>query len=137
VVVHGIPSTRPLNDGDTLNVDVSIFYDGYHGDNNLMIEIGKFHPDIKRLINITRKAVYEAIKICRPGEKINRIGQVIEEVASSNGVYICELFNGHGIGQQLHMPPVIHPYCNRCLTQMNLDTITSWYLETHSRSSPY
>lgn len=78
VIVHGVPSMRPLRSGDSLNVDVSVFIDGHHGDNNLMIEIGEVHPDIKKLNSVTRQAVYEAIKICRPGQKINMIGKTIE-----------------------------------------------------------
>mgnify|MGYP002344952573 FL=1 len=112
VLVHGIPSMRPLYDGDSLNVDVSIFYDGYHGDNNLMIQIGEVDEDVRKLIKVTQQAVYEAIKVCKPGQKFNEIGRAIETYASSNGMYVCEMFNGHGVGEQLHLPPCIHPYCN-------------------------
>jgi methionyl aminopeptidase len=67
-----------IENGDTLNVDVSIYYDGYHGDNNLMIQVGDVDPDIKKVINVTQKALYEAVKICRPGQKFNMIGKTIE-----------------------------------------------------------
>jgi methionyl aminopeptidase len=77
VLVHGIPSTRVLESGDSLNADVSVFVDGYHGDNNMMIEIGEVHPEVKRVIETARRAVYEAIKICRPGQKFNMIGKTI------------------------------------------------------------
>lgn len=121
VLVHGIPSTRVLENGDSLNVDVSVFYDGYHGDNNLMIEIGEVHPDIKKVINVTRKAVYEAIRICKPGQKFSEIGRTIEEVAKANNIHVCDMFNGHGIGQQLHLPPCVHPNCKDALIQTSRD----------------
>ena len=58
VLVHGIPDERVLEDGDSLNIDSTAYLDGYHGDSNLMIEIGTVHPDIKKVIDTTRRAVY-------------------------------------------------------------------------------
>lgn len=136
VLVHGIPSMRVLETGDSLNVDVSVFFDGYHGDNNLMIAIGEVHPHVRKVIDVTRKAVYEAIKICRPGQKFNMVGKTIQSVAQTHGIHVCDMFNGHGIGQQLHMPPCVHPCCTACATQTNPATSTPWSPATCSPSNP-
>jgi methionyl aminopeptidase len=61
-LTHGIPDTRKLQDGDSLNLDVCLFLDGVHGDNSLTLEVAEVHPDISRLIKITQEAVYLAIK---------------------------------------------------------------------------
>ncbi|CAD8155048.1 unnamed protein product [Paramecium octaurelia] len=107
VCCHGIPNLRPLDFGDSLNIDVTIFYDGVHGDTSVMAQVPEMNPKITKLINTTQKALYEAIKICKPGEKFSKIGDIVEEVAADEGFTVCELFTGHGIGELMHMPPMI------------------------------
>jgi methionyl aminopeptidase len=108
VVCHGIPNTRPLQDGDIVNFDVTAYFDGVYGDTSDMVMIGSSHNDkIKLLVDCTRKSVWKAIDICRPGNKINRIGEVIEEYVQSFGFGVCKEFLGHGIGTHMHMPPPI------------------------------
>jgi methionyl aminopeptidase len=75
VVCHGIPNNRPLMDGDTINLDVTLYIDGVHGDNSLMVEVGNVHEDVKKVIKATQKALYESIKICKPGTKFSDIGR--------------------------------------------------------------
>ena len=113
VVCHGVPNLRPLEDGDFLNIDVTCYIDGVYGDNSDMALIGTKHPpEVLNLIQVTRQAVREAIKICKPGVKVNKIGETIEEYANSYGFYICKEFTGHGIGTHMHMPPAILPHKN-------------------------
>ena len=67
-IVHGIPSVRPLDEGDKINIDVTIYHDGYHGDNNLTVFYGPpKHDDIKRIADLAQQALYKAISICKPG----------------------------------------------------------------------
>ena len=108
VVCHGIPNTRPLQDGDIVNLDVTAYFDGFYGDTSDMVLVGKNHSEeIKRLVKVTREAVWKAIKICKKGTKIKKIGEVIEEFVLSSGFAVCKEFLGHGIGSQMHQPPPI------------------------------
>lgn len=81
-IVHGVPSTRPLDFGDKINIDITAFIDGYHGDNNLTVFYGRPEEEEKlRVMECAQKAVYEAIAICGPGVPFNEVGRTIERVA--------------------------------------------------------
>jgi len=108
VVCHGIPNTRILNEGDSINVDVTNYFKGQHGDSSVMIYINKPHPEIKRLGDVTREAMFDAIKICKPGQKFSKIGQVIQEYVMSRGFYLVSEFTGHGVGKNVHMLPSVY-----------------------------
>jgi methionyl aminopeptidase len=71
-IVHGIPSTRPLDPGDKINIDITAYIDGYHGDNNLTVFYGEPEDQIKlKVMEVTQQAVYAAIAICKPGAMVN------------------------------------------------------------------
>lgn len=110
VVCHGIPNSRPLQTGDIVNLDVTAFIDGFFGDNSEMAMIGDNHSHgVVQLVDVTRKAVWEAIKICKPGNAVKLIGKTIEEFVEGFGYAVCKEFIGHGIGIGMHMPPpIIH-----------------------------
>lgn len=76
VVCHGIPNERPLENGDWINLDITLYKDGVHGDTSVMGCIGEVDKEIIDLINATQFMLYESIKICKPGEKINKIGKL-------------------------------------------------------------
>jgi methionyl aminopeptidase len=78
VVCHGIPNLRALENGDYMNIDVTLYKDGVHGDSSVMVRIGDVHPDVANLIDGTQKALYESIKVCKPGTPFNEIGNVCE-----------------------------------------------------------
>lgn len=89
-IVHGIPSTRPLDEGDKINIDVTIYHDGYHGDNNLTVFYGPpKHDDIKKMATLAQQGLYKAISICRPGNFLlydlgtpfNHVGKLLEYFA--------------------------------------------------------
>lgn len=107
VACHGIPDKRPLVKGDILNIDVTVFYHGYHGDCSKMFEVGDCDNEAKRLINITELCLMKAIEICKPNENFSSIGMIIEETANKNGYSIIPVFAGHGIGTYFHGPPDI------------------------------
>ena len=108
--VHGIPSLRTLEEGDKLNIDVSIYSEGYHGDNNLTLFYGTpSHPIKQTIVDVTKEALYAAISICGPGVPFREIGKTIQSIATKNRLHVCPHFMGHGIGNLLHMPPpVLH-----------------------------
>ncbi|OIW27376.1 methionine aminopeptidase 1 [Coniochaeta ligniaria NRRL 30616] len=113
VVCHGIPDQRVLLDGDILNLDISIYHEGYHADLNETYYIGdraKADPDSVRVIETTRECLDKAIAIVKPGTPIRDFGVVIEEHAKSRGCKVITTWGGHGINTHFHPPPWIPHY---------------------------
>ena len=93
-VVHGIPSMRPIMLGDKLNMDVTCFFDDFHGDTNLSLIYGApaetpASPEQVRIIDLTQQALYKAISICKPGVKFNEIGKTLEKYVFENKIHLC------------------------------------------------
>eukprot|EP00197_Chlamydomonas_leiostraca_P004669 CAMPEP_0202866282 /NCGR_PEP_ID=MMETSP1391-20130828/7302_1 /ASSEMBLY_ACC=CAM_ASM_000867 /TAXON_ID=1034604 /ORGANISM="Chlamydomonas leiostraca, Strain SAG 11-49" /LENGTH=300 /DNA_ID=CAMNT_0049546215 /DNA_START=136 /DNA_END=1038 /DNA_ORIENTATION=- len=119
-VCHGIPDDRPLQDGDIVNVDVTVYLDGYHGDTSRMYHVGSVSPEAKQLCDITHKALHEAIKICGPGVPYNKIGKVINELADNYGYGVVREYVGHGVGKHFHSAPTIQHNRNNNVGTMQL-----------------
>jgi len=113
VICHGIPDDRALADGDIVNLDVTLFREGVHGDTNMTVPVGTIDPLSQRLIDVTRECTERGIAAVRPGEPVNAIGQAIEEHAHTNGFEVVRAFIGHGIGQQFHTDLQIPHYFER------------------------
>ena len=112
VICHGIPDTRPLQEGDILNIDASCIVDGYFGDASRMVMIGVVSEVKKRVVDIAFSALQKAIAICKPGVPISQIGQVIEDFATLHHCSVVNQFVGHGIGLAFHEPPEIPHHYN-------------------------
>lgn len=109
VVCHGIPSNRKLNNGDILNIDISINYFGWHSDCSKMFIIGQVHPHVYKLINVVYNAMFAAINLLRPGIYINSIGNIIENHVNLYGFNVVKDYCGHGIGKKFHeYPNILH-----------------------------
>ena len=102
---HGIPSDRKIAPGDVVNIDVSAELDGYYGDTGGTWLVPPVNPRIQYLCQSTRKALRAAMGAARAGEKINRIGQAVEKVATQAGFVTIRDLGSHGIGRQLHDNP--------------------------------
>ena len=107
VVCHGIPSKKVLKDGDILNVDVTAFKDGWHGDTSRMFEVGEISIKAKKLIETTYEAMMKAIKILKEDVQLGDIGATIQEHVESKGCSVVQDFCGHGIGRAFHEEPSI------------------------------
>src|SRR5690606_8382220 len=83
VICHGIPDDRELRDGDILNIDVTCYVDGVHGDNSMMLLVGNVDPEKRRLVEITERAMYAGIAAAQPGAEVRDIGRAIDEVAGA------------------------------------------------------
>lgn len=119
VICHGIPDDRPLRDGDIVNLDVTIFLDGVHGDTNATFPVGQVDPQSLRLIEVTRECLERGIAAVVPGEAFNEIGRAIEAHARAEGYEVVRAFVGHGIGEQFHTELQIpHYYEPRFTTVM-------------------
>ncbi|KAF5365753.1 hypothetical protein D9758_003305 [Tetrapyrgos nigripes] len=108
VICHGIPDQRKLQEGDIVNIDVSLYYDGYHGDVNATYAVGQIDEESQKLIRTTRECLDESIKLCKPGALFRDIGKTIEPIARANGcstVFTIEpMINlGHNWGE-VHWP---------------------------------
>jgi methionyl aminopeptidase len=109
VICHGIPDSTVLKDGDIINVDVTCFVNGFHGDCSATFLVGDVDEEGKRLVRTTYECLYKAIKICKPGVSYNKIGEVIEDYATKHGFTVVRNFCGHGIGRIFHTSPnVLH-----------------------------
>ena len=106
-VCHGIPDTRPLQSGDIVNVDVSVWVDGHHGDCSGTYVVGQADEHALHLIHTTREAVRRSIAACGPGVPFSRIGDICEAVAAEGQYSIVREYCGHGIGREFHMPPLV------------------------------
>lgn len=107
VVVHGIPDSRVLVDGDIVNCDVTVFAHGMHGDCSETVFVGEVDAESNKLVRVTWECLLRAIDVVRPGQLINAIGLVIEAHARENGFSVVREFTGHGIGESFHMSPYI------------------------------
>ena len=111
VVCHGIPSEKKiLKNGDILNIDVTVIKDGWHGDTNVMFEVGDVADFNKRLIRVAQECLYKAIDIVRPGTRLSDIGTVIAKHAHAEHYSVVEEYCGHGIGLNFHEDPQVLHY---------------------------
>jgi len=110
VVCHGIPDDRALLDGEIVNLDVTIYLDGVHGDTNATFLVGDVDDASRRLVRVTRECMYRGIDAVRPGARLAEVGRAIEEHATAHGFGVVRDFVGHGIGEEFHGPPTVHHY---------------------------
>ncbi|MGO4200335.1 type I methionyl aminopeptidase [Rhodococcus sp. TAF43] len=118
VICHGIPDSTVIQDGDIVNIDVTAYIDGVHGDTNATFLAGDVSEENRLLVERTHEATMRAIKAVRPGRELNVIGRVIESYANRFGYGVVRDFTGHGIGETFHNGLVILHY-----DQPNVDTI--------------
>lgn len=102
VICHGIPDSRPLVAGDIVNIDVTVYLDGVHGDTSAMFCAGEVDAGSLRLVRETRRALYAAIDIVAPGVPVSAIGKAIEGVARPGRLGVVREFVGHGVGTDFH-----------------------------------
>ena len=102
VICHGIPDSRPLSDGDIVNIDVTIFLDGVHGDTSVTVLVGDVDDHSRRLVAETRIAMDLGIDAVRPAQPVHAIGRTIERHAHRHGLGVVREFSGHGIGTEFH-----------------------------------
>jgi methionyl aminopeptidase len=110
VICHGIPDARPLEDGDIVNIDVTAFIHGVHGDTDATYLVGDVDEESRLLVERTHEAMMRGIRAARPGREINVIGRVIESYAKRFGYGVVRDFTGHGIGLEFHSGLIVPHY---------------------------
>ncbi|XP_005188974.3 methionine aminopeptidase 1D, mitochondrial [Musca domestica] len=112
VACHGIPDDRPLHDGDIINVDITVFLNGYHGDCSKTFMVGDVDERGRYLVEKTEECLHECIQLCRPQVEFKAIGNFIAKFCKQTGLNTIPAFIGHGIGSYFHGPPEILHFKN-------------------------
>jgi len=110
VICHGIPDNTVLEDGDIVNIDITAFKNGYHGDSNVTFLVGEVKPKVKELVERTKTALERGMAVVAPGRQVNVIGKAIESYAARFGYGVVRDFTGHGIGEAFHSGLIIPHY---------------------------
>lgn len=106
-VVHGIPGSRVLHDGDVVSIDAGVIYQGFYSDAAVTVALGAVAEDVQRLIATTRDALLSGIAVARPGSRIGDVSATIQRVIEGQGFGVVRKYVGHGIGRQLHEEPAV------------------------------
>eukprot|EP01133_Synstelium_polycarpum_P003770 gene3770-4346_t len=110
VICHGIPDLRPLLDGDILNVDVTLYYKGFHCDLNETYLIGNVDEAGKKLVKVAYECLEKSMEILKPGVLYREIGEVVQKHATANGFSVVKNYCGHGVGRLFHCNPTVPHY---------------------------
>jgi len=110
-VVHGIPSKKKvLKEGDIVSLDFGLVYDGWYGDAAITVAVGNINEEKRRLMEVTKKALYLGIEQAKPGNYLYDISEAIQTYVESNGFSVVRDYVGHGIGRKLHEDPPVPNY---------------------------
>ena len=109
-VCHGIPNDKKLKKGDIVNIDITVIKNGYHGDTSKMFCIGEVSRFAKRLIDVTREALFLSIEEIKPGNSFRDIGFAIQKHAHKNRFSVVQEYCGHGVGKDFHEEPHVMHY---------------------------
>lgn len=107
VVVHGIPSSRALKEGEIIGLDLGAVVDGYYGDAAITVPVGEISPELERLMEVTEQSLYKGIEKALPGNRVSDISHAVQSFAESFGYSVVREFVGHGIGRALHEEPQV------------------------------
>src|SRR5262249_6264849 len=102
VICHGIPDNRALVDGDIVNLDITVYLDGVHGDTNATFLVGHVDAESRKLLDVTRESLARGIAAVKPGRPIRDIGRAIQAFAEGHGYGVVRAYCGHGIGERFH-----------------------------------
>ncbi len=118
VICHGIPDSTVLRDGDIINIDITAYIDGVHGDTDATYLVGDVDEESRLLVERTEEAMMRAVNVVSPGRRINVIGRVIQSYAKRFGYGVVRDFTGHGIGAAFHSGLVVPHYDEPSATTM-------------------
>lgn len=109
-VVHGIPNNHPLQEGSIVGLDCGLILDGWQSDMARTVPVGTITPEAQRLIDVTRQCFFEALKVCRSGNRLGDIGHAVQAYAEEHGYSVVRPLCGHGIGRAMHEDPEVPNY---------------------------
>jgi len=106
-VVHGIPNSRPFEEGDVVSIDLGATYKGFVGDAAITMCVGRADPKAERLVRITEEALWEGIRAARAGARLGEVSAAVQARAEQNGFSVVREYVGHGIGREMHEDPQV------------------------------
>ena len=109
-MIHGIPGSRVIQEGDIVSIDVGAYYNGYHGDNAFTFTAGAVAPEVQRLLDATRESLRRGIAAAIPGNRVGDIGWAVQSYVESLGYGVVKEYVGHGVGANLHEDPEVPNY---------------------------
>ena len=109
-VVHGMPGSRVLEEGDLVSLDCGLIKEGWWADSGLSVGCGQVSEEVQRLITVTREALQRGIEAARPGNRIGDIGRAVQTYVEAQGYSVVRNYVGHGIGRNMHEPPQVPNY---------------------------
>lgn len=109
-VVHGIPSSRKLREGDIIKIDCGATLDGYVGDAAISVPVGRISPELQQLLDVTRESLFRAVRKMTPGNRLYDVSFAVQEYVEEYGYSVVREFCGHGIGQKMHEDPQVPNY---------------------------
>jgi methionyl aminopeptidase len=112
-VVHGLPTDRPLENGDIVSIDCGVFMNGFYGDHAYTFEIGEVSQDVKDLLRVTKESLYIGIEEFRMGKRVGDVGYAIQQHAENHGYGVVRELVGHGLGKKMHEDPEMPNYGKR------------------------
>lgn len=109
-LVHGFPSSRKLNEGDIVSLDIGAQFEGYHGDSAWTYAVGEVSDEVQKLLDVTEQSLYAGLALVKPDVRLYTISHAIQQVVEDAGFSIVREYVGHGIGADLHEDPQIPNY---------------------------
>lgn len=116
-IVHSIPSTRTLQEGDVVGLDLAAHYNGWHADAAITVPVGNVSAEVQRLLKVTEDALYRGIAAARAGNRLRDVGRVIQQFVEATGFSVVRHYGGHGVGRSMHEDPQVLNYVDP--TQIN------------------
>lgn len=109
-VVHGIPGTRVLREGDIVSIDLAAVYNGWHADSAITVPVGPVAPEVQRLLKVTEDALYRGIAAARAGNRVRDISRSVQDFVEAAGLGVVRHYGGHGVGRSMHEDPDVMNY---------------------------
>jgi len=109
-VVHGIPGTRVLREGDIISIDFAAVYHGWHADSAITVPVGSVAPEVRQLLKATEDALYRGIAAARAGNRVRDISRAVQDFVEAAGLTVVRHYGGHGVGRSMHEDPQVLNY---------------------------
>lgn len=119
-IVHGIPGSRVLKEGDVVTIDFAASYQGWHADSAITVPVGQVSPEVQRLLKVTEDALYRGIAAARAGNRLHDISRAVQQYVEGAGFSIVRQYGGHGVGRSMHEDPQVLNYIERGQPDMRL-----------------
>ncbi len=112
-VVHGIPNSKPLQEGNIISIDCGALKNDFYGDHAYTFEVGEVIPEVKKLLEVTKASLYKGIAAFKSGNRVGDVGHAIQEFTEAHGYGVVRELVGHGLGRKMHEDPEMPNYGKR------------------------